>query len=204
MDTDRFAATSSVCMEPDPRNDAELVAKTLSGNREAFGQLYDRYARMVRVVVAGVSGDWPGVEDMVQESFLRAYRKLPVLGEPQRFGPWIVGIARHVGRERRRSLRRDRHEFREPQKWEIESPADGRTEMHDRDEFDLVMRRLAALEERERLAIHAFFFEQREAREIAEMLGLSRSGFYALVQRAIARLATPMQPCESTNEERAR
>ena len=183
-------------MEPDPRYDAELVADTLSGNREAFGQLYDRYARMVRVVVAGVSGDWTGVEDMVQECFLRGYRKLATLRGPDRFGSWIVGIARQVGRERRRSLRRDRHEFRDPQSSELEPLADMALEADANDQIDLVMRRLAGLEERERLAIHAFFFEQRDAQQGADLLGLSRSGFYALVQRAIARLATNIQPCE--------
>ena len=96
-------ATSNVCMKLDTRSDAELVAATLSGNREAFGQLYDRYAPIVRVVVAGVSGDWPGVEDMVQECFLRGYGKLTTLRRPQRFGPWISGIARLIGRERRRA-----------------------------------------------------------------------------------------------------
>jgi RNA polymerase sigma-70 factor (ECF subfamily) len=98
-------------MEPNAPNDAELVAETLADNREAFGELYDRHARMVRAVVLGVSGDWSAVEDMTQESFLRAFRKLATLREPARFCPWIVGIARHVARERRRTLRRDRHEF---------------------------------------------------------------------------------------------
>jgi RNA polymerase sigma-70 factor (ECF subfamily) len=183
-------------MEHDPRNDAELVASTLSGDREAFGQLYDRYARMVRVVVASVSGDWSGVEDMVQECFLRGFRKLATLRDPLRFGPWIVGIARRVGRERGRSLRRDRHEFRGSQNWEIEVLADAKPEVDDRDQLEQVMRRVAGLPERERLAIHAYFVEQQQPGQIAELLGLSRSGFHALVQRAVARLAAPIQPCE--------
>jgi hypothetical protein len=46
------------------------------------------------------------------------------------------------------------------------------------------------LGEQERVAIHAFFLDQQSARQAAELLGMSRSGFYALLQRAIARLAT--------------
>ena len=176
--------------------DAELVALALSGNREAFGELYDRHARAVRAVVAGVSGDWPAVEDMVQECFLRAYRNLVRLRDPDRFGPWIAGIARQVGRERRRSLRRDQHEFRDPRPWRIESAADAEADVQERDEMEQVMRGVAGLRERERLAIHAFFLEQQDARRAAELLGLSRSGFYALVQRAIARLAAQIAPCE--------
>jgi RNA polymerase sigma-70 factor (ECF subfamily) len=81
-------------MEPNVPTDADLVAGTLSGNHEAFGELYDRHARMVRAVVAGVSGDWFAAEDMAQECFLRAYRSLARLRDPGRFGPWVVGIAR--------------------------------------------------------------------------------------------------------------
>jgi RNA polymerase sigma-70 factor (ECF subfamily) len=173
--------------------DAELVAETLSGNREAFGRLYDRYARMVRAVVAGVSGDWSAVEDMTQECFLRAYRNLPTLRDRQRFGPWIVGIARQVGRERKRTLRRDRHEFRDPQPWEVESAADAEAKVAERDEFEFAMRKLSGFEERERIAVHAFFLQQQDKRQAAELLGLSRSGFYALVRRAMARLAGQIQ-----------
>jgi RNA polymerase sigma factor (sigma-70 family) len=171
--------------------------ETLAGNREAFGQLYDRHARMVRAVVAGVSGDWSAVEDMVQECFLRAYRNLARLRDPQRFRSWIVGIARRVARERRRALMRDRHEFGQPHPSEIESTAGHESEVHVCDELELVMQRVAALPERERLAIHAFFLEQQDTSQAAELLGLSRSGFYALVQKAIARLAAQIRPFET-------
>ena len=49
------------------------------------------------------------------------------------------------------------------------------------EETELVMRRLAELPERERLAIHAFFLDECDAGQAAELLGLSRSGVYALV-----------------------
>ena len=178
--------------------DAELVAETLSGNREAFSRLYDRHARMVRAVVAGVSGDWTAVDDMTQDSFLRAYRNLPKLRDAQRFGPWIVGIARQVGRERRRTLRRDRHEFRDPQPWEVESTANVVANVADRDDLAFVMRKLNEFEERQRVAVHAFFIEQQDKRLAAESLGLSRSGFYALVRRAIARLAAQIERGDAT------
>src|SRR5688572_7042268 len=141
--------------------DADLVAETLSGNRESFGRLYDRHARMVRAVVAGVSGDWSAVEDMTQDCFLRAYRNLSRLRDRQRFGPWIVGIARQVGRERRRTLRRDRHEFRDPQPWEVESAGDAEANVAQSDHLEFVMRKLSELDERERIAVHAFYLEQQ-------------------------------------------
>jgi RNA polymerase sigma-70 factor, ECF subfamily len=185
-----------------PPDDAELVAKAQTGDREAFAQLYDCHAAMVRAVVLAVSGDWHAVDDMVQESFLRAYRKLATLREPALFGQWISGIARRVAREHRRSQRRNRHELRDPHAPEIESREAASPEAPGRGQLELVMRRLAELPERERLAIHAFFLEERDARDASDLLGISRSGFYALVQRAIARLAARVRPSAIAEREK--
>ena len=173
--------------------DAELVARVLAGDREAFGGLYDRYARLVRAVVYGVAGDWPAVQDLTQECFLRAYKNLARLRQPDRFGHWVVGIARQVARERRRTLRRDRHQFIGGDALEVSSETDISGAMQTAEETALVMRRLAELPERERLAIHAFFLDECDARQAAELLGLSRSGVYALLERALKRLAGLMK-----------
>jgi RNA polymerase sigma-70 factor (ECF subfamily) len=85
--------------DADP-SDAELVRRSLSGDRETFALLYDRHARLVRVVAAD-AGPARGA-DVVQETFLRAYRNLRSLRSPGDFSYWLVGIARKVVREARR------------------------------------------------------------------------------------------------------
>jgi DNA-directed RNA polymerase specialized sigma subunit len=57
------------------------------------------------------------------------------------------------------------------------------------DEIDQMMRQLARLSRRERLAIHAFFLEDQDADQAAALLGISRSGLYAMVERGLTRLA---------------
>jgi RNA polymerase sigma factor (sigma-70 family) len=180
--------------------DAELVANVLAGDREAFGCLYDRYARLVRSVVWGVAGDWPAVADLTQECFLRAYKNLHRLEQPERFGSWLFGMARQVARERKRSLRRDRHQFVGNGPLEIASESDAADSCQTAEETMLVMRRLAELPERERLAIHAFFLQERNANQAAELLGLSRSGVYALLERGLRRLQTLVHRPSATKE----
>lgn len=168
--------------------DADLVARVLAGDREAFGRLYDRYARLVRAVVSDAAR-WPTVQDLTQECFLRAYQNLARLRQPNRFGHWVVSIARQVVRERRRTLRRDRHQFVGGNVVEVPYESDGTGAIETIEEIELVMRRLAELPERERLAIHAFFLRECNAQRVAELLGLSRSGVYAMLERGLARLA---------------
>jgi RNA polymerase sigma-70 factor, ECF subfamily len=78
--------------------DATWVAAAQNGDRAAFGQLYERYARMVHgVLLAKVP--LSAVDDLVQDVFIRALRRLPTLRERASFGAWIAVIARNVARD---------------------------------------------------------------------------------------------------------
>ena len=80
------------------------MAAAQDGDRAAFGQLYERYARMVHgVLLARVPvGD---VDDLVQDVFMRALRRLSTLRETASFGAWLAAIARNVANDyHRRSV----------------------------------------------------------------------------------------------------
>lgn len=75
-------------------DDVSLVKAARDGDRTAFGLLYDRYARMVHgILLARV----PRVEvdDLVQDVFLLALRRLDTLREAAAFGGWLAMIARN-------------------------------------------------------------------------------------------------------------
>ncbi len=74
--------------------DAQFVTAARRGDRVAFGRLYDRYARMVHgVLLAKVpAGE---VDDLVQDVFLLALRRLSTLREIGSFGAWLAAIARN-------------------------------------------------------------------------------------------------------------
>jgi RNA polymerase sigma-70 factor (ECF subfamily) len=75
-------------------DDARLVEAARSGDREAFGGLYRRHARMVHgVLLARVPRS--DVADLVQDVFLVAMRRLGSLRDASAFGPWIAAIARN-------------------------------------------------------------------------------------------------------------
>ena len=74
--------------------DGRLVKAARQGDRSAFGSLYDRYARVVHgLLLARVSRD--DVEDLVQDVFLSAWRRLDDLRDPAAFGGWVAMIARN-------------------------------------------------------------------------------------------------------------
>jgi RNA polymerase sigma-70 factor (ECF subfamily) len=165
--------------------DAELVAWALAGNREAFGLLYDRYARLVRAVAFGAAGpDRETVQDLTQECFLRAFQRLETLRDSARFGAWVVGIARQLVREYRR---RRRPELLGDASLDV--LGEPMTSTEDADEVEHLLRLVSRLPEQERLAVHFFFLGEHDANTTARLLNLSRSGTYALLKRACGRLA---------------
>jgi RNA polymerase sigma-70 factor, ECF subfamily len=71
-----------------------LVEQARDGSRVAFGHLYEKYARMVHgLLLARVPHS--EVEDMVQDVFLAAMRRLPSLREESAFAGWLAMIARN-------------------------------------------------------------------------------------------------------------
>ncbi|HST11577.1 MAG TPA: sigma factor, partial [Terriglobales bacterium] len=79
---------------PEISEDATLVGAAQRGDRAAFGTLYQRYARMVHgILLARVPID--DVDDLVQDVFLIALKRLTTLREADSFGSWLAAIARN-------------------------------------------------------------------------------------------------------------
>lgn len=71
-----------------------LVRAVLDGDRDCFSRLYDLYAPLVHgILLARVPR--AEVDDLVQDIFLHAYKKLHTLRDSAAFGPWIAMIARN-------------------------------------------------------------------------------------------------------------
>lgn len=74
--------------------EARMVQSVLAGDRDVYGGLYSLYAPLVHgILLARMPRS--EVEDMVQEIFLHALKKLHTLRDANAFGPWIAMIARN-------------------------------------------------------------------------------------------------------------
>jgi len=78
------------------QSDGELVARTLSGDGQAFACLVRKYQDYAYGTAVGVLADLELSQDVVQEAFLAAYLDLPKLRDAARFAGWLRGIVRHT------------------------------------------------------------------------------------------------------------
>jgi RNA polymerase sigma-70 factor (ECF subfamily) len=175
-----------------PATDGTLVLGVRNGDRSAFAELYDRRARLVRAFCYDATRDLQAAADLTQEVFLRAYKNLGRLHDPNRFAAWLVGIARQVCREWRRKRLRERNAMnaftaRQAASESTCDPPEQRL-VELRDQVAGLLTGDAGtgprLTEKERLALHAYYLQERDVEEARAVLGLSRSGFYRVLASA--------------------
>ncbi|HYT66587.1 MAG TPA: sigma-70 family RNA polymerase sigma factor [Vicinamibacterales bacterium] len=143
--------------------DGRLVRSARAGDESAFARLYDRYGRIVHaLLLARVSRD--EVEDLVQDVFLTAWRRLDDLRDPAAFGGWISMIARN----RATDAHRRSPEF-------VELPADlaGAGGASDEAEAHAALAAIRSLPDAYRETLVLRLVEGMTGPEIAERTGLT-------------------------------
>src|SRR5262245_7888324 len=99
-------------MSAKPQDDAlsqgliELVLAAQGGDREAFVEIMERHQRAVYALALAMTGDAVQSDEVTQDTFVIAWRRLPEMQQPERFRGWLCGIARMLSRRvRRRGVR---------------------------------------------------------------------------------------------------
>jgi len=150
----------------EPPSDAELIRRCLRGQTTAFRGLYRRYQGQVRATLHQLCGP-EGLDDGVQEVFLRAWKGLPKFRQSAQFSTWLYRITWNVATDARRQQgkARSRHSPLAP-----EAPAreeHGLTQLHYQ---DVVQRGLQTLSLDHRVVLVLHDLEDVPQRDIASIL----------------------------------
>ena len=159
-----------------------LVRQAQRGDARAFSALIARYERSVLAVAYSAGGDSDRAADAAQEAFLRAWRKLETLKEPQCFGNWLLGIARNVALDAGRKLRRQPAEPLADQ--QVPILADPLVKIHQREQSDRIAAALQQLDDLSRSAIVLRYYENLSSRQIGQLIGLSPAAVDMRLMRA--------------------
>src|SRR6266853_4658397 len=100
---------------------AAVLARARQGDSEAFRALVERHSRSVFRLAYRMTGNQQDAEDVVQESFLRAYKQLGKFDERASFGTWLYRIAINCSLDLVRSRKR-RSEQMAPADPEMDDP----------------------------------------------------------------------------------
>ncbi len=180
----------SPSVPPAGSGDLDLVRRIRAGDREALGELYDRYAGIAMAVAVRTLQDRGTAEDVVHDAFVAAWQKVDKF-DPARgsLRSWLLTIVRNraIDRIRRRRSTNDmsdldaRGELRTTPNptWEAA------VETIDRDEISAAV---AALPPEQRQAVELAYFGGNTYRQVAELTGVSSGTAASRLRLALARL----------------
>jgi RNA polymerase sigma-70 factor (ECF subfamily) len=168
--------------------DDALVSAARAGDRSAFGQLYDRYARMVHgILLCRVPPH--EVDDLVQEVFLLALRNLDSLREIARFGAWLSTITRN----RANDYYRNSNRFEQPMEPAEEEKVQSRSNDHVAEqEAAMTLAVLRTLPETYREPLALRLVEGMTGPEIAARTGLTHGSVRVNLHRGMQMLREKM------------
>ncbi|OPF64350.1 RNA polymerase sigma factor RpoE [Hydrogenophaga sp. H7] len=92
---------------PSPDSDAMLVQRTLAGEMRAYELLVIKYQRRVERLIGRMVRDSDLVQDIAQETFIRAYRALAQFRGDAQFYTWLYRIAVNTAKKQLLELKRD-------------------------------------------------------------------------------------------------
>ena len=178
----------------DATESAAILASARQGDGDAFRLLVERHSRAVFRLAFRMTGNEQDAEDVVQESFLRAFRQLGRFESRANFGTWLYRIVANCSVDLMRARQARQNQGRLDSLDEIEAdpaPADGPTPERLAQSAEIGTRVAAALgglSPLERAAFTLRHYEGRSIDEISQTLGLRTSATKHSVFRAVRKL----------------
>ncbi|HET7601043.1 MAG TPA: RNA polymerase sigma factor [Gemmatimonadales bacterium] len=164
--------------------DAALVARARAGDLPAFASLMARYRDRFGLYAFNMIGSREDAEEVLQDSFLRAYRSLADCRQPERFGAWLFRIVVNRCRTTRQRLIRERRLDGGPAD-ELTAPGDAVAALEWREEIQRALARLGPAHREAFLLRHV---EGLEYEEMARLTGANETALRMRVKRASDRL----------------
>ena len=153
------------------KSDIELVSEVRSGNRKSFSELVQRHQRTLLRLSLRFTKEQALAEDIVQESFIKAYQKIHLFEGRSSFKSWLYQIALNTARNKYRS----RFGENAPETVNLDDVPLGidpgaETGMLKADMKKFIQAEVERLPERQRIALTLRIFEDLSFKEIAEIM----------------------------------
>ena len=178
-------------------NDSELIKQTLEGDQNAYGVLIKKYQEQIHALAWQKIGDFHIAQEITQDAFITAYKKLNSLKDPQRFSGWLYVITTNLcnmWHRKKRQHTQHTQSFEETDPMELEELFYLDYVSHEREEDrkemqrSLVKKLLNKLKESDRTVITLHYLAGLTTEEIGEFLGVSKNTVKSRLHRARNRL----------------
>ncbi len=176
------------------KDDVELIRSILSGDDTAFSDLVQKYQKSVHALAWRKIGDFQVAEEISQDTFLQAYKKLATLKNPKQFAGWLYVIASNLCRDWHRRKKPTMQSLDATNTRTLEKTAFERYVAEQREKAaaehrrELVKNLLEKLPESERTVVTLHYLGEMTSEAISKFLGVSVNTIKSRLRRARKRL----------------
>ena len=177
-------------MDPSER---EQYRAAIHGDREAFEMIIRTHSRTLFAIAYGILQSREEAEDVVQDSLVKAWKRLWRVRDPEKFPAWLATVTRHKAHDvfRKRRTVPLSEQLTEP----IEPQTANTSALDQR-----LHSALAALPELHRAALILRYFEEMDYRTIENSLGLTNGALRGILGRALTSMRKQLRPALASME----
>ena len=175
-------------------NDVQLIRRILSDDDEAFSILVQKYQKSVHALAWRKVNDFHYAEEITQDTFLQAYKKLSTLKNPNQFSGWLYVIANRLCINWLQRHKPAMQSLEDTSMEEIEESAYNHYQSEQREaegtkyRYEIAQKLLSKLPESERTVMTLYYLGEMTAKEISKFLGVSVNTITSRLRRARERL----------------
>ena len=163
---------------------SEWIEQSRAGDQTAFGRIVRKYQGIVSGVVYGILGDFHKSEDIAQETFLIAWKKLDELRDGEKLPGWLCGIARNLAYQAR--LKEQKIPTVSAAKADdvVETSVDPARILAQSEQNRLIWNALEKIPEKYRVPLVCFYRNEKSVPEIAQSLEITENALHVRLNRA--------------------
>ena len=174
-------------------NDKLLISRAQSGDEQAFAQLMRAYYAFVYAIVIGIVNNPDDAEEVVQDTFLNAYRGLAQYEEQTKFRSWLAKIARNRALNWLREQKMDTVSIDEVSEHTLQTPNTLDDQLIRDEQRELISRAMETLSQKDREIARSYYLDGASYDELIRTHGLSYKAISFRLSRAKQRLAKRLQ-----------
>ena len=174
-------------------DDNTLIYRAQAGDEGAFSDLMREYYPLVYTIVVGIVDNPHDVEELVQDTFLSAYRGLRQLEDVTKFKSWLAEIARNCARQWLRKQRGETVSLDEVSEGILQTEGSPDKQLVRQEQRELIRRTMETLPQKDRDIARAFYLEGASYNELTSAHGLSYNAIALRLFRIKRKLSKQLQ-----------
>lgn len=183
------------------KDETRYIQRILDGETELYAVLLDRYNRPIYALIVQMVSCPEDAEELVQDTFLKAFRSLGTYKGESRFSTWLYRIAYNITIS---FTRKKRQEFLYIEDSTINNVPDEKAEeilcpTDDEERIAALIQAIEFLSAEEKAVITLFYYEQKSIEEVGEVLNLTVSNVKVKLHRIRKKIVLLMSKKEGAS-----